>query len=57
MTRDDLWFVTLTADWGWFRRTWFVLTWPLWLAWARLRMWWYRAWHIDESRWWERLDD
>ena len=57
MTTDDLWFVTLTEDWCWLRRAWYVLTWPLWFAWARLRMRWYRAWHIDESRWWERLDD
>ena len=42
MTRDDLWFVTLTEDWCWARRTWYVATWPLWYAWARLRMWWWR---------------
>ena len=39
---DDHWFIEVSHDWGWLRRTWFVLTWPLWLAWARLRMWWER---------------
>jgi len=36
MTTDDLWFVTLTEDWGWLRRACFVLTWPLWLL-CRMR--------------------
>ena len=40
---SDHWFITVSHDWGWLRRTWFVLTWPLWLAWARLRMWWHNG--------------
>jgi len=48
MTTDDLWFVTLTADWGWARRAWYVATWPLWFAWARLRMKWWAMWHNDD---------
>jgi len=43
MSHKDLWFITVSHDWGWLRRTWFVLTWPLWLAWARLRMWWHNG--------------
>ena len=42
MSHKDLWFVTLTEDWCWARRAWYVATWPLWYAWARLRMWWER---------------
>ena len=39
---EQLWFVELSKDWSWIRRIWFVATWPLWFAWARLRMWWCR---------------
>ena len=47
MSHKDLWFITVSHDWGWLRRTWFVLTWPLWLAWARLRMRLWRKWHNE----------
>ena len=51
MTRDDLWFITLTADWGWLRRLIFVASWPLFCLWARLRMKWWAMWRREALRW------
>jgi len=36
---EPLWWESISHDWGWLRRSYFVATWPLWYAWARLRMW------------------
>ena len=44
MTRDDLWFIQISKDWGWLRRACFVLTWPLCHLWHRRR--------IAELYWW-----
>ena len=65
---DDHWFIAVSHDWSWTRRAWFVASWPLWYAWARIRMKWYRLWHRDidwiqdyraarNAAWWERWDE
>ena len=55
--KEQLWFVELSKDWSWLRRTWFVAAWPLWFTWARLSMWWYRVTHRHEVDVSQELDD